>query len=143
MSIELWINPFLDDFYEWGEGEYWNNKREFLGFLDTNPMASPYEDLKIKENGDVYNAIRIKNYIKENVPSWYYSNSFAMAINGGNLDTILNCWINDKPVLINNVVYMSYDQEEDYPKELKVGGRAIKTVIILHIVETGLILKVC
>tara|TARA_R110002096_G_scaffold41636_3_gene112568 strand:- start:449 stop:988 length:540 start_codon:yes stop_codon:yes gene_type:complete len=81
--MTLWVNPFLDVFYDWGLERHWESKESFLVFLDTTP----------------YPIYEVEKYIKENVPEWYWEVGMSMKINGGGLDYFLECWEGDMQYL--------------------------------------------
>ena len=92
MKGKLWINPFLDTFYEWGLGKYWEDKLSFLKFLDNGDSGFGVDiDDKMEE------------YIKEKVPEWYWKNGFDMRIGQGGVvgdlyyDDLLLAWESGEP----------------------------------------------
>lgn len=126
MKGKLWINPFLDTFYEWGLGKYWKDKLSFLKFLD------------LTENIPV----EMEEYIKEKVPEWYWKGGFSMHIGQSYYDGVLKAWESGEPFKINianvrgevedewnfgysekNVLDISNAQDYiGYPEYLKSGG---------------------
>jgi hypothetical protein len=114
--MTLWINPFLDVFYKWGLDEYWNDKHSFITFLD----------MTLPNNLDK----NFKEYIKENVPEWYWGDGWSMNIGGAKYEDILKCWEEDTPFQWPPVLGGGYISDwskerpndrryEKYPKYLK------------------------
>ncbi len=112
MKGKLWINPFLDTFYKWGLGKYWEDKLSFLKFLD---------------NGDRYLGFgvddKMEEYIKEKVPEWYWKNGFDMRIGQGGVvgdlyyDTLLLAWESGEPFRVG-----LHDEWTFYPDVAARGG---------------------
>ena len=102
MKGKFWINPFLDNFYEWGVGKYWEDKLSFLKFLDET-LESPREGSYSRGSSTIM-PVKVKEYIKEKVPEWYWKNGFSMNIGQGvdgeensYYDSILKAWESGEP----------------------------------------------
>jgi hypothetical protein len=147
----LWVNPFLDEFYEWGMGEWWNTKEEFLDMLDS--PSSELESIRRVESrlGDEYPQEIVK-YLVERVPEWYFAglpkdssgvplvkikhlsiNGFHAYSNHDPYSTFISAWENNTPFPYDDVDFYSEGREwkrtdrvweetyKDYPEELKNG----------------------
>ena len=71
----LWVNPFLDEFYDWGVGVWWNSKEEFLVILD-NPSNMKKGTFSKAMGGNRYDdefPQEIVKYLVERVPEWYFN----------------------------------------------------------------------
>tara|TARA_Y100000992_G_C21274449_1_gene499064 strand:+ start:5417 stop:6070 length:654 start_codon:yes stop_codon:yes gene_type:complete len=71
----LWVNPFLDEFYDWGRGVWWNSKEEFLDILDT-PSTLKAGRFSKAMGGTRYDdefPQEIVKYLVERVPEWYFN----------------------------------------------------------------------
>jgi len=141
----LWVNPFLDEFYEWGKGEWWNNKKEFLNFLD-----EPQKEIAGGMVNDEYPQEIVK-YLVERVPEWYFDGLskdssgvplvkikhltiHGFSTSGGeDIPNFLSAWENNTPFTYFANFYPEGSQwkrddrvwEEsykDYPAELKKEG---------------------
>jgi len=134
--MNLWINPFLDVFYEWGENKYWITKADFLDYLNYSWASRLDWSSERPKGAEVDGAIQ--DYLKEMVPKWYYRFGFSMDI-GGKLGMdidplfpdILECWEKDLPYRVDNRVtkypeshyFTDLLQEkmyEGYPNELMI-----------------------
>jgi hypothetical protein len=71
----LWVNPFLDEFYDWGKGKWWNTKEQFISILD-NPKNTTqelfYDKSSLTPQGSYIFPQEIMNYLVEKVPAWYF-----------------------------------------------------------------------
>jgi len=111
--MKLWINPFLNTFYEWGLDKYWIDKLSFIKFLDHG-----------NDKGE--QVAEIEEYIKEKVPEWYWEHGFSWWIESIYHDEILKCWEEDEPFVkegqnefIANIIDTSMKGYEEYPEYLK------------------------
>jgi hypothetical protein len=119
--MSLWINPFLDEFYNWGLGKYWYTKMEFIISLDT---GFDYAGYTLDSPGGIH------EYIMENVPKWYWEDGFSMDINGGFSSEILDAWQEDRPVLYLPKLMRpdspTHHPAEEYPKYLIHDGEMLE-----------------
>jgi len=96
--MKLWINPFLNTFYEWGLDKYWHGKFEFIKYLD-----EAGDSRTGKMEGD------IEDYIKEHTPKWYWRNGFSWWVGTGYYDEIYNAWESGEPFKMGSSdEHMSY-----------------------------------
>ena len=120
--MNVWINPFLDVFYEWGLDTHWKSKESFLVFLDTtHPNQLDAE---------------IEKYIKKNVPRWYWESGMSMDINGGAIDYLLECWEGDRlyvnlegDELVNDTTKWNEGNKpgyNNYPEYLKINDEMMR-----------------
>ena len=149
----LWINPFLDVFYEWGRKQgYWETKRDVVIFLNGNydPVYTDLRGYRFDQEpdfpklqklfaydegkgGDKVPIAPIREYLKENVPEWYYQKGWSMDI-GGQIEGVIEAWENpNHPELGPEYLHLNPEVMPDgigphskegigYPKELMVGG---------------------
>ncbi len=138
----LWVNPFLDEFYDWGKGKWWNTKKEFLAILDT-----ALEPGTTVSNVSHEFPQEIINYLVEKVPEWYFdglpkdsSGLVSLKLNhmaigafeaSNGLAQFISAWENNTPFPLDEVNFFDkeyYDRRgselwdesyKDYPEELK------------------------
>ena len=140
--MKLYINPFLDVFYEWGRKQgYWVTRGQVIAFLNGTPMNENWEELEISKdealavealytyppsNALAYEdysvpIVPIRDYLEENVPEWYYRHGWSMWI-GGHTEGLLGAWERDSPIPYNPDVYAQWLDDRvlnrDYPREL-------------------------
>ena len=137
----LWINPFLDVFYEWGRKQgYWETKREVVIFLNgawalrSNDEPELFHLFQGNINRHSSTRIPIKpiiDYLEENVPEWYYRHGHGWNVNiGGEINEVIEAWENphyygfEKPILADDQSEaIIIEMESGYPKELMVDGK--------------------
>jgi len=115
----IWVNPFLDDFYDWGVGNWWDSKEQFLTILDTPNKAGSklFDDNSTFIDGYYKFPQEIIEYLVGKVPDWYFNglpkNSSGlplvkvkhMSINGFNdsaydnrdMSLFISAWENNTP----------------------------------------------
>ncbi|MBK65247.1 MAG: hypothetical protein CMB47_07000 [Euryarchaeota archaeon] len=152
----LWVNPFLDEFYEWGEGKWWNTKEEFLEMLDS-PLSELGRIRGVESKLSDEYPQEIVKYLVERVPEWYFNglpkdssgvplvkinhlsiNGFYGSSINRQYSTFVSAWENNTPFPYDEVDFSEWQIDEkgrvweesykDYPEELKNG----KGVLLCH-----------
>ena len=129
--MKLYINPFLDVFYEWGRKQgYWETKREVVVFLNGRltrdfPKLEKLAAYDEEMGGSCVPIAPIREYLEDNVPEWYYRKGWSMNI-GGNIAEVIDAWERNSSMNFTgrNPSNLTLRETKGYPKELMGRGES-------------------